>query len=83
MGWCVGNIGWNITEVTEEIKKFQGPTYVSPKYYYAAWTELAELLAKITPGNLVKSFRATGGTEAIEIALQAAMSHTKRHNLSL
>lgn len=79
MGWCVGNIGWNVAEVVEEIKKFSGPTYVSPGYYYQDWVKLAELLAKITPGNLVKSFRATGGTEAVEIALQASMTHTKRH----
>ena len=79
MGWCVGNIGWNVAEVTKEIKKFNGPTYVSPNYYYESWAVLAELLAKITPGDLTKSFRATGGTEAVEIALQAAMSHTKRH----
>lgn len=79
MGWCVGNIGWSVPEVTEVTKTFDGPTYVSPGYYYEKWSELAELLAKITPAGLVKSFRATGGTEAVEIALQAAMAHTKRH----
>jgi len=77
-GWCVGDIGWNVKEVVKQIKKFSGPNYVSPGYYYREWAELAELLAKITPGNLTKSFRATGGTEAVEIALQAAMFHTKR-----
>ncbi len=79
MGWCVGNLSWDIKEVKNEIKRFNGPTYVSPGYYYKQWAELAELLAKITPGNLTKSFRATGGTEAVEIALQAAMFYTKRH----
>ena len=79
MGWCVGNVGWSVPEITDEIKKFNGPTYVTPSYFYKEWVDLAELLAKITPGGLVKSFRATGGTEAVEIALQAAMSHTKRH----
>lgn len=82
MGWCVGNIGWSQKEVTAAIKNFTGPTYVSPGipgYMYEPWAELAELLAKMTPGKLSKSFRATGGTEAVEIALQAAMSHTKRH----
>lgn len=79
MGWCVGNVGWSVKEITREIKKFNGPAYVSPGYLYKPWAELAELLAKITPGKLAKSFRATGGTEAVEIALQAAMAHTKRH----
>lgn len=79
MGWSVGNVGWGIKEIRQEIKNFNGPDYVSPAYIYKPWAELAELLAKITPGKLTKSFRATGGTEAVEIALQAAMAHTKRH----
>ncbi len=79
MGWCVGNVGWGVKEILREVKKFNGPDYVSPNYLYKPWAELAELLAKITPGKLTKSFRATGGTEAVEIALQAAMAHTKRH----
>ena len=78
MGWCVGNIGWNHKEIDAKIKDANVPTYVSPTYYYKRWSELAELLADITPGKLVKSFRATGGTEAVEIAMQAAMTHTKR-----
>lgn len=78
MGWCVGNIGWGRTDVLNVLKKYKGPTYVAPKYLYAEWAELAELFAKIAPGKLIKSHRATGGTEAVEIALQAAMAHTKR-----
>lgn len=79
MGWCVGNVGWGVKEILQKIKKFTGPDYVSPNYLYEPWTQLAELLAQMTPGKLTKSFRATGGTEAVEIALQAAMTHTKRH----
>lgn len=78
MGWCVGNIGWGVPEVESEIKNFEGPDYVNPYYLYKPWGELAEILASIAPGKLVKSFRATGGTEAVEIALQAAMAHTGR-----
>lgn len=79
MGWCVGNIGWGNKEIKNKINQHKYPDYVNPAYLYKPWAELAELLAKITPGKLQKSFRATGGTEAVEIALQAAMSHTKRH----
>lgn len=78
MGWCVGNLGWGNKEIIEEIKKFSGPDYVNPAHLYKSWAQLAELLAKITPGKLTKTFRATGGTEAVEIALQASMMHTKR-----
>jgi 4-aminobutyrate aminotransferase-like enzyme len=79
MGWNVGNIGWGVKEVNDKIRKFIGPNYVNPYYLYRRWVELAEILAKIVPGKLTKCFRATGGTEAVEIALQAAMAHTKRH----
>ena len=79
MGWCVGNCGWGNKEIREGIKRSRSPAYVNPTYLYRPWAELAELLAKITPGRLRKTFRATGGTEAVEIGLQAAMAYTKRH----
>ena len=51
MGWCVGNIGWGNKEIRDRMKKFDGPDYVNPAYLYKPWAELAELLAKITPGK--------------------------------
>lgn len=78
-GWCVGNMGWGNTDIRHRLQQFDGPEYVNPGFLYEPWVELAELLANITPGDLQVCFRATGGTEAVEIALQAAMSHTKRH----
>lgn len=79
MGWCVGNIGWGNKQVRNAIKHFNGPDYVNPSYLYQPWAELAELLAKITPGKLIKSFRTTGGTESVEIALRSASVCTGRH----
>jgi len=78
MGWNVGNVGWNNKYVDKRMKRFKGPCYVLPQFVYKPWTELAKKLAEITPGNLKKSFRATGGTEAVEIALQMARIHTHR-----
>jgi acetylornithine/succinyldiaminopimelate/putrescine aminotransferase len=78
MGWCVGNLGWNPEEIRQRVRDYDGPDYVQPSYLYAPWTELASLLADITPGKLRKSFRATGGTEAVEIALQVALAYTGR-----
>lgn len=76
-GWCVGNLGWG---QDANAMRFRRPavTYVYPYYLYRPWVELAELLAQIAPGRLQKSFRATGGSEAVEIALQIAMVHTQR-----
>jgi acetylornithine/succinyldiaminopimelate/putrescine aminotransferase len=77
-GWCVGNLGWGHAEIRRAIRNFRGPAYVTPSYLYAPWAELAELLASIAPGKLTKCFRATGGSEAVDFALQAAMLHTGR-----
>jgi len=76
-GWCVGNFGWDNREITQRPRR-RRPDYVCPEYVYRPWVELARLLAEITPGRLEKSYRATGGSEAVEIALQIAMASTGR-----
>ncbi|HEY3198706.1 MAG TPA: aspartate aminotransferase family protein [Nitrospirales bacterium] len=78
MGWCVGNLGWDHIEIRSQVRRSRSPAYVNPAYLYKPWAELARLLADITPGRLKKSFRATGGTEAVEVAIQIAMLSTKR-----
>jgi adenosylmethionine-8-amino-7-oxononanoate aminotransferase len=76
-GWCVGNFGWGARHLRPHPTK-GSVDYAYPDYLYEPWVELAELLAELTPGKLQKSFRATGGSEAVEIALQIAMAYTKR-----
>ena len=78
MGWCVGNFGWDNPQIVRAAQRYKGPDYVYPEWSYAPWGELAQLLASIAPGRLRKSFRATGGSEAVELALQAALVHTGR-----
>ncbi|HYR10707.1 MAG TPA: aspartate aminotransferase family protein [Longimicrobium sp.] len=77
-GWCVGNLGWGNEEILAAVRDFNGPAYVHPDYAFRGWSELAEALAEITPGKLTKCYRATGGSEAVEIALQVAMAATGR-----
>jgi adenosylmethionine-8-amino-7-oxononanoate aminotransferase len=81
MGWCVGNLGWGHPELEKWARRFKGPDYVYPGYDYRPWEELAKLLLSIAPRNLARCFRATGGSEAVDIALQAAMVHTGRRGL--
>ena len=78
MGWCAGNLGWGNTGIREAARTFDGPDYVHPDYIYRPWVELAEMLARITPGKLAVSYRTTGGTEAVDGALQIAMAYTGR-----
>jgi adenosylmethionine-8-amino-7-oxononanoate aminotransferase len=77
-GWCVGNFGWNNPRLERARRSFRGPDYVYPGYEYAPWEELAGLLARIAPAELNMCYRATGGSEGVDIALQAAMVHTGR-----
>jgi acetylornithine/succinyldiaminopimelate/putrescine aminotransferase len=78
MGWCVANFGWRREPTLKAIERFNGPDYVYPGYSYAPWTELARLLASLAPRPLTTCFRATGGSEAVDLALQAALIHTRR-----
>ena len=77
-GWCVGNLGWSRPEIERALRDFDGPAYIYPHHRYAPWEELARALVEIAPPGLQRCFRATGGSEAVEIALQAAMLHTGR-----
>jgi acetylornithine/succinyldiaminopimelate/putrescine aminotransferase len=78
MGWCVGNFGWGNAVIRKPARAFEGPDYVYPNFDYPPWDELADLLLAMAPGRLATCFRATGGSEAVDLALQAAMVHTGR-----
>lgn len=80
-GAGVGSLGWGNPKIEEAIRHKERPAYVYPNFYYKGWIELAELLAKITPGDLEKSFRVTGGSEAVEAALEIAMMYTGRKKI--
>jgi adenosylmethionine-8-amino-7-oxononanoate aminotransferase len=77
--WCAGNLGWNNGFVRNAIRKFDGPDYVYPGLEYRRWDELAEMIARVSPAHLTRSFRATGGSEAVDTAMQIAMAYTGRH----
>lgn len=81
MGWGVGNLGWGREDIRAALRDFDGPDYVSPSFRYAPWEELAGLLVSIAPGKLTRCYRATGGTEAVDIALQLATAATGRKKL--
>ncbi len=78
MGWCVGNLGWNHPAILERMRAYRGPSYVHATWVHPPRAELAKRLAEVAPGALTKTFRATGGSEAVDIALQLAMAYTGR-----
>jgi adenosylmethionine-8-amino-7-oxononanoate aminotransferase len=77
-GWCVGNLAWGNKEIRKAIHQYRGPDYVYPGFFYEPWSDLAELLCDMVPGKLKKVYRCTGGTEAVDAALQIAMAATGR-----
>lgn len=77
-GSCVVNFGWNHPTILERLHAVDVPSYVAPSLLYAPWVELARRLTELVPGNLEVAYRATTGTEAVELALQIAMTYTKR-----
>lgn len=78
MGWCVGNFGWGNAVIEKPAREYKGPDYVYPGFDYPPWEDLAFLLVSVAPPGLGKCFRATGGSEAVDLAMQAAMLHTGR-----
>lgn len=77
-GWTVGNFGWNSRKIQHRRETSRRPDYVYPGFRYAPWDELAKRLISMAPGRLTTCFRATGGSEAVDMALQAAAIHTGR-----
>jgi len=63
------------------VRDFEGPCYVAPGLLYEGWSELAKLLIEHAPGGLARAYRCVGGTEAVELALQLAMTATGRHKI--
>jgi adenosylmethionine-8-amino-7-oxononanoate aminotransferase len=76
--WCVGSFGWGDPGLRASLADYEGPDYVDPQLKSRLWDELCELLVALAPRGLTTCFRATGGTEAVEIALAAALLHTGR-----
>ncbi|HYG52057.1 MAG TPA: aspartate aminotransferase family protein [Flavobacteriales bacterium] len=77
-GWCVSNFGLNNTNFLKFLQRNNVPAYVSPTLQYKPREKLARMLLEMAPGNFQKVIRATGGSEAMEAAMQIAVLYTGR-----
>jgi len=73
------NIGHQHPKVIEAIKEQADKLcYIAPFYASEPRAKLAELIAKYTPGDLVKSLFTLGGAEANDNAIKIARAYTGR-----
>jgi acetylornithine/succinyldiaminopimelate/putrescine aminotransferase len=81
-GWNVANLGWNHPEIAEAVikqaeKNVYAPMWTADEIQNAYAAELTEAL----PKGLEAVGRATGGTEANEMALKMARAKTGRSKI--
>jgi putrescine aminotransferase len=81
-GWNVTNLGWNHPEVNEAViqqvkKNVQGLLWGSDPIQ----EEYAAALTAALPKELDACAKATGGTEAVEMAVKIARSYTNRKKI--
>lgn len=81
-GWNTTNLGWNHSEVAEAvIGQVKKNTYAPMWTADAAQNEYAALLTGALPAPLTAVGRATGGTEANEMAIKTARTFTGRNTI--
>ncbi len=81
-GYGVTSSGWLRTEMADVItKQLQRSAYAPPWLPTREAIELSDLLLKITPPNLVKCARATGGADANEIIFKAVYGSIGRKGI--
>jgi taurine--2-oxoglutarate transaminase len=67
-----------VAAIVEQAEKL---TTIGPPMAHEARSELARLLAEVTPGDLTMSFFTNGGAEANENAIKLARWYTGRHKI--
>ena len=82
-GISVANAGHGNKEIVDAAKAQMDKLIHCCSYIYHVEPvgELAEKLAKITPGGLKKSFFGNGGAEAIEGAMRLAKRYTNKYEM--
>lgn len=81
-GWNVTNLGWNNEEIIKAANEQSNTNSYIPMWSSCDIQEkYAEALTSSLPTQLNAVIRATGGTEANEIAIKLARAYTKRKKI--
>ena len=81
MGWCVGNFGWRPRRSRKPSNASKDPITSIPVTPMRRGRSSRGCSRRWLPRPLTTCFRETGGSEASDLALQAAMIHTGRRAL--
>lgn len=80
--WNVTNIGWSRPEVKAAIsRQLEAFPYLPMWCTSEPTVQLAQKLRSLLPGNLNTFFKATSGTEANELAIKVARTHTGKKKI--
>jgi len=81
-GYGALDLGWSHPEVVAAVRSQAGKSGIPTQELMDPLRgALANLLARITPGDIDHAFLVNSGTETIEGALKIARLHTGRHNV--
>jgi 4-aminobutyrate aminotransferase len=81
-GWNVANLGWNHPEIIEAVQQQAGKNMYAPMWSAdPIQEEYAAALTSELPKELNAVCRATGGTEANEVAIKIARAATGRKKI--
>lgn len=84
-GYGCLNLGHNPSEINDAVADYiknQGTNFVQYISIPEETSKLAEILCRITPGNLERVFFSNSGTEAVEAAMKFARAATNNPNIA-
>ncbi|MBI4598666.1 aspartate aminotransferase family protein [Candidatus Uhrbacteria bacterium] len=75
--WCTSTVGWKHPGMAEAITAQGREGFaIPPIFRHPRQEAFAKRLAKLAPGKLMRSFRCTSGSEAVDFAIRAARAAT-------
>ena len=75
------NIGYGNSEMIKALAEQLNLPFVCPWYVNELRVKLAEILARITPGDLSKCWLGVSGSDAVEAALKFAKNYKRRYKI--
>jgi 4-aminobutyrate aminotransferase-like enzyme len=76
-----GDVGWAARAIERALEDFRPEAHEEPMRRRSLWAELAHAISAFVPGELQEAFAASGGDEAVELAISSARAVTGRSTI--